>query len=195
MPDATELCSTSDLKTMLAITTSGEDTMLALLKAAGEKFVKTFCGRDFIIPSTPYTEYYDGDGSNVLRLDQAPIVSVTSIHSDPARLFESASLIPASDLIGDAKSLRLGWLELLTYKFLKGLKSTKVVYSAGWSTIPEDLSFAVKTLICHQYKVVGKKSWDETARQFGDVNITISPNSIPKNALDILKSYRRSRVV
>ena len=189
MPDATELSATADIKTMLGITTSGQDSLLAIIKSNVETWAKNYCGRDFLV--TSYTEYYDGDHTNVLRTNQRPIVSVTTIHSDPARVFGDATLIPASDIIGDAVSYRLGYVELLTYRFLAGLKSTKIVYSAGYSTVPTDLSMAVKLIVCKQFKVIDKKMFAERSQQVGDLTINLSPDEFPKDAMQILHSYRR----
>ena len=191
MPDATELAAVSDIKTMLGITSSGQDTLLALIKAAIEQRVKKITGRDLLVPSTPYTEYYNGDGGNVLRVDQRPIISVTSIYSDPARNFGAETLIPAADLIGDAKSYALGFVELLTFRFLKGLKSTKITYSAGYSTVPADLSHAVRMIVCKEFKVIDKKMFAETSQQVGDMQITLSPDKWPKDAMETIQAYRR----
>jgi len=191
MPDATELCSTADLKVLLGITSAAQDSLLALVKAGVEQFAKTHTGRDLLVPSTAYTEYYDGDGGSVLRLNQAPIVSVTTVHVDPARLFEAANLIPASDIIGDARSYALGFLELLTYRFTRSMKGTKVVYSAGYSVVPLDLSMAVKQIVAKQFKVAEKKMFAEGSYSVGDTTITLSPDAYPKDALKVLDSYRR----
>lgn len=190
MPDATELCSTTNLKVMLGITSgSGSDAMLALIKAQIEAWVKTYCGREFLVAS--YTEYHDGYGDNQVRTLQRPIVSVTSVYSDPSRLFEAASLIPAADIIGDSRSYVLGYIELLTYRFLKGLKSTKIVYSAGYSTIPSDLSGAVMKIICHQFKISSKQLYAEVTHHVGDMDITLNTDTWPKDAMEIVHGYRR----
>lgn len=189
MPDATELCTLADLKSMLGQTASTEEALITIVKNAVEAYAKTYCGRDFIVAT--YTEYHDGDDGNLLRVDQRPINSITSLYSDPARLFESASLIPSSDIVGDTKGQRLGFVELLTYKFLKGIKSTKIVYSGGLSTIPADLSMAVKLIVCKQYKVISKKMFAENTQQVGDMTITLSPDAFPKDALKMLDAYRR----
>lgn len=191
MPNATELAALADIKTMLGISDTTQDAVLTLIKASVEAWVKNYCGRDFLIPGTPYTEYQDGDGTNVVRLDQRPIVSITSVNSDPARLFEAASAIPSADIISDPKGQRLGFVELLTYRLLKGIKSTKIVYSAGYATIPDDLSMAVKLIVCKQFKVVSKKMFAETSQSSGNLTITLSVDAWPKDAMQIIGSYRR----
>jgi len=190
MPDATELTTTADLKVMLGIGAgTSSDALLALVKAQVEAWAKTFTGRDLLVDT--YTEYQDGSGSNQLRTLQRPVISVTSIHSDPARLFDAASLIPASDIIGDARSYALGYVELLTYKYLKGLKSTKIVYTAGYPTIPADLAGAVRSIIAKQFKVASKQLYGEVSHQVGDMNINMSVDTFPKDALQVLNGYRR----
>lgn len=189
MPDATELATLADIKTLLGLTTSNEEALLTIVKNNVEAWVKTFCGRDFIVAT--FTEYHDGDGSSMVRVDQRPILSITSIHSDPALLFEDASLIPSTDYVTDPRGRELGFIELNQYKFLKGRKATKVVYSAGYSTIPYDLSMAVKLIVCKQYKVISKKMFAEQTQQAGDMVVTLTPDTFPKDAMDILKAYRR----
>lgn len=192
MPNPTELAARADIKTMLGLTTTAQDTLLDLIKNAVEARVQRMTGRDFLIPSVDYTEYYDGDGSNVLRLDQRPIISISSIYSDPARLFGAETLIPASDLISnDAKGWRLGYVELLTYKFLKGIKSTKITYSAGYTTIPYDLSMAVKKIVCKEFKIADKKLFAEISQQSGDMTVTLSPDAWPKDAVEAIMEHRR----
>lgn len=190
MPDATELTTTADIKTMLGITAgTGSDAMIALIKAQVEAWVKTYCGRDFL--AADYVEYYDGDGGAHLRVNQRPIISVSSIYTDPSRVFAAASLIPATDIIGDSESYRLGYIQLLTYTFIQGVKSSKVSYRAGYATIPADLAGAVRTIICKVFKIASKQLYAEVSHQVGDMNISISPDTFPKDAMIVINGYRR----
>lgn len=191
MPDATELCTTADLKTLLGISTTSQDALLAVVKAGVEKWAKTFTGRDLLTSSSPYTEYHNGDGGGILRLDQHPITDIDSINIDGARVFAAATAIPEADIISDARAQALGFVELLTYRFSRGVKNVKVVYSAGYATVPEDLSMAVKQIVAKQFKVAEKKMFAEGSYQVGDTTVTLSPDAFPKDALEVLRSYRR----
>lgn len=191
MPNPTEFCSTTDLKIMLGITSSGSDSLLALIKASVEKFVLSYCARDFFIPSVNYVEYYDGDGGPILRLNQRPIVSIATIYADPALAFEAGSLIPATDIIADTVGQANGYVELFMYRFLKGRKGIKVTYSAGYATIPDDLAGAVRKIVCQQFKVADKKLYAEISQQVGDKQITLNPDAYPKDAMFVLDRYRR----
>ncbi len=72
MPDATELVSLTNLKAYLGISSTGKDAILQAIKDGVEAAAATYCDRAFLIPSGGYTEYYDGDGSQQLILNQRP---------------------------------------------------------------------------------------------------------------------------
>ena len=193
MPDATELCSVSDLKAYLQISGATSDSILAAIKASVEAFVKSYCGRDFL--AADYTEYYDGDDGIVLRVDQRPIISIASIYSDPARLWAAGTLIPASDYNAlDLRDMNAGLITLSGYRFIRGRKATKITYHAGYSTIPADLAHAVKLISAKEYKIQDKRLTGTLSQQVGDMTITMEVEAIPKNALEILNRYRRMSI-
>jgi len=189
MADATELSALADIKTLLGISSSNKDAILTIIKDAVEAFVKTYCGRDFLV--TSYTEYHDGDDSVSMRMNQRPITAITSVHVDASRTFDAATLVPTANIITDAKGQELGFIELFNYRYTRGQKNVQVIYSAGYSTIPTDLSLAVKLLAAKEFKVADKTLYAESTQQVGDMVITLTPDSLPKNVLEILNRYRR----
>lgn len=197
MPDATELVSAADLKTFLAITSSTLDAKLAAVKTDIEAMVKTYCGRDFLVPSTPYTEYYDGDGSQQLIVNQRPVISVASIYIDSSCLFESGSLVPnlnsgsPAELISSQRKLNSGIIELFSYAFQRGRRSVKITYSAGYATVPADLQRAVKLICAKAWKTQDLQMIGQISQQVGDKTVTYEPDSWPKEAAEILGRYRR----
>ena len=194
MPDATELLSLANLKSYLQITGSTQDTILTSIKDAVESWVKQYVDRDLIV--TSYTEYHDGDGSGSLKLRNYPITTITSIYADPARLFAAATLIPSTDIITSVtQNDNIGLVELYSYRFLTGVKSIKVAYSAGYSTIPDRLAHAVKLLCAREFMIQDKRMSGLVTQQVGDKQITLEFEAIPKNALSILDKYRRIDVL
>ena len=191
MPDDTELATLADIKTLLRITSSGEDSLLTIIKDAVEQDVKNFCGRDFLIPSSAYTEYHDGDGTRQLRALQRPITDITSIHVDGGRNFADVSLIATSKIITDAEARVLGYIELFNASFLVGIKNVQLIYKAGYAAIPKDLSLAVKTIVCKIFKVADKQMWAQGSQTAGDLVITLTPDAWPKDARKTLDRYRR----
>lgn len=197
MPNATELVALADLKTYLGITSSGQDAKLSAVKTDIEDAVKKYCGRDLLVPSTPYTEYYAGDGSQRLIVDQRPVVSVSSIYIDPSCLFESGSLVPnlnsgsPAELISSQRQLDSGIIELFSYAFLRGRRSVKITYSAGYATVPSDLQRAVKLICAKAWKVQELQMIGQISQQVGDKTVTYEPDAWPKEAAEILGRYRR----
>ncbi len=197
MPDASELVSLTNLKAFLSISSSGKDTILQAIKDGVEAAVMRYCDRDLLVPSTPYTEYYEGDGSHQLIVDQRPVISVTSVYIDPSRLFPAATLVPdlntgsPSELVSTASQLRAGIIELFNYAFLKGRGSVKITYSAGYSVVPADLQLAVKLICSKEYKVQDLGMSGQVSQQVGDKTVTFAVDTWPKNAVEILDRYRR----
>lgn len=201
MPNATELCSLSDLKSYLLITTTSKDAILQPIKDSVEAFIKQYTGRDLLVPASPYIEYYDGDGSAKLILNQRPIISIASIYVDPARLFQGNTLIPSYDITTfslqdgtpavDQKAANAGVVELYYYRFLRGRKNVQVTYLAGYATVPADLAHAVKLIAAQEYKLQDKQMAGETMQRVGDKEISLSLDSVPKKAIEILDRYTR----
>lgn len=175
------LTTIAKIKSFLNIPSSvtGSDEWLDALRVAAEKSIKTYCKRDFEVAT--YTEYFSGNSTQYLTLKQKPVISVTSVHQDQASYFgtgtdpfPAASLLTqgvdyALDVDKDGIShsgilLRLNctWYEVpravyrgyLTPEITPAFGSIKVVYSAGYSTIPVDLQYAVAYLVAFMRRTV-----------------------------------------
>jgi len=81
--------------------------------------------------STTHTEYYSPrKHQSLLILKNCPITSITSIHDDPERDYESDTLISSDDYgYGDGKS------GMVTYdsEFYESMFGVKIVYVAGYT--------------------------------------------------------------
>ena len=74
------LTTLADLKTYLGISDSSEDALLNLLIADADAAILGYIGRT--IEQATLTEYYSGDGPQMLVLKQRPVTAVTSVHVD-----------------------------------------------------------------------------------------------------------------
>lgn len=189
MPDATELVSTSDLKDYCQITTASFDGILASIKASTEQWVKTYCRDPFLVATR--TEYYDGNGTAVLRLRHYPITTLTSLNIDAARTFAAATAVAAANIISSEINNAQGVVELFDRVFSTGQKNVRVVYSAGHATIPADLAHAVKIICFREWLLQDKQLTGQTAQNLGDKTVSLNLEEIPRNAWDILNSYKR----
>lgn len=108
--------------------------------------IETFCNlpRDHHFKETTYTnEVYTGNGSNQLVLLMRPVSSITSFqYHDSPESDASYSNVESEDYYTDLESGLLN----LNYTSGSHWGSYRVTYTAGYSTIPFDLSEAAATL-------------------------------------------------
>ena len=116
---------------------------------AVEQRVKEFLNRD--LESTTYTEeLYDGNGKNKLVLRQFPITVVTSIKrydgivSSAESWYTLVALTDYDRLIIPKESYSI---ILDNGSFAMGIQNYKITYTAGYSTMPEDIQLACKELV------------------------------------------------
>ena len=141
------------------------------------------------------TEYQNGNGTNKLVLEKWPVASITSIHVDSLRVFGSDTLIDSGDYYFDPDSgivdcfksdgTTPGW-------FPCGIKNVKVIYLAGYSSIPAQFAE-----ICREYAaIIFTRSGTEgyTSQSMGSKSETYSEVAIPDYIKWKLEKYRNKAV-
>jgi hypothetical protein len=181
----------SELKTYLDIEDTTDDDRLQSVIVAVTDFFETECNRKF--ESRDYTEYYNGDGGNELFLNQFPINS----SSDEIEIYTSISVprdytdnqISSDYIVIESK---IGLIHLISDYFPKGTQTVKVVYNAGYETIPYDLKRAALEL--------GALMWSKEKNQIDIIstysiqgsNITIQADkAFNKFCESVIEKYRR----
>lgn len=168
------LSTVAAVKTQAGIPQSdtSRDEQFASLLAGITAALKSDINRD--LEQQTYTEYYSGDGSQTLILRQYPVQSITSIYLDSdgywgfgSGSFASATLLVegtdyalkrSSSSIGSGSGIvqRIGgnWPMpsrrvggFIADQVGIGVGNIKVVYVAGYATIPADLQMAVNELV------------------------------------------------
>ena len=164
------LTTLADLKTYLGISDSSEDALLNLLIADADAAILGYIGRT--IEQATLTEYYSGDGTQMLVLKQRPVTAVTSVHVDQSGYSGQGSGAFASSTewtAGEDFYIRTvvenesNTGELVAIKgpgtfradgtaqtwgeWPLGTGNIKVVYTAGYSTVPGDLAAACRILV------------------------------------------------
>lgn len=123
-----------------------DDTLLQNLITRESAAIEKECNRTF--GDATYTEYHDGDGTDTVMLKQYPVNSITSIHDDTDRDYDSDTLIDSDDYVYDSDS---GIVQLDGFSFVPGRQNVKVVYNAGYTTIPTDLEQACIMRVAIRY--------------------------------------------
>lgn len=192
--DATvALVTLADTKAFLKITASTEDTILETLVNAVSVLVSNYLGRKLV--SAAFTEYYDGDGSDTLVLNQFPVTALSSINDDPTRTFAgSTEVVIARDTILDGNA---GIVRVWNGKpaFIYGRSNIKVTYTAGYtagSNVPADLMLAVKLTIEQIYKNrYAAQRFGVKTETIADRTISFDYEAFPSEAVQILDHYRQ----
>jgi hypothetical protein len=132
------LTTVADVKELLGITGTAQDNLITRNINYATKIILNYCGVSSF-NDTAYTEYYDGIGGNELVLRNRPLVSVTSLsYSDEAGNNNSWELVDTEDYFIDTNAGIIKSLLPAGGSF----HSWKIVYTAGYTTIPDDLAEA-----------------------------------------------------
>ena len=170
-------------------TVAFRDALLTNLITRASKALDRYCGRESL-KAADYTEYHDGEGTNVLLTEERPIISVTSLHDDPSRTFEDDTLVAAADRVTNAKE---GMIRLLDdVIFTRGIQNLKLVYRAGYETIPEDAELACLILCSHIYNKAGTEG--HTSLSLGGLSKSFDPKAWPDEVRAIVEPFRKRPV-
>jgi hypothetical protein len=136
-------------------------------------FIRRYIGGP--LETTGYTEYLDGNGETSIRLSYRPVLALDTVTVDGTE-------VDGSDLVFYADG------ELYNVNgFTSGRKNVVATYSAGYgANVPEDMQLAVLLILdqAHQQSLLQQATRGEYAYVF-------SPTRWPKDAREIVDSYRR----
>ena len=191
----------SNAKSVLLVSGSGDDTMLAQLLDAADSFIEKYTGRSFA--GGTFTETHPAGGP-MLFLRNFPVASVTSLKVDADRAFGSGT---ERDTASYAIHADRGVVESRTGPFLtpyrKGWadwpESVKVVYTTATGSVPAAVKQAFSDLVGHWYRLA-KTNLDANFLMLTEsINGTTSKGyswsltrglAIPPGVLKLLEPYR-----
>lgn len=165
---------------------TSKDEQLKSLINRSYKILEKYIGR--VVKSTQYTEYQDGDGTPQILLNQWPIISVTSIHSDVERDFGSDTEIEAANYLIYSDEGRIELYKDETI-FPEGKQNVKVIYTAGYAEIPDDLEFASTLHIAGFFKKAGNEGL--LTKSLGGLSLSFQRVPIAEDVKIIVDAYRK----
>ena len=208
------LTTAATIKTLLGMSDNSFDDVLAVLIPQADAIIKRYLQRE--IEQATYTEYYSGSGSQSLLLNQLPVQSIVSVHEDRDGYFgegddafsSATTLLAGTDYVlrKDAATTvetsqsgilyRIGqtWPrpgdrsrgQLASSPGLS-LGNIKVVYIAGWASIPADIQYAANRLVTSMLES-RKRAGHLQSESIEDYSYTYSSSADEIWILDSVKS-------
>ena len=184
--DAYALTTLDRFKDQLEITTSTLVDLLETLIDAASDWIETYCDRKFM--SRDYTEYTTGHGTDILP-KQWPVTAVTSINYDTARDWDGTDVDSDYIHIVDDR-----WIYVRGYDFSNAQEgAVKLVYTAGYSTVPDDLQYACDSLVAQMFAKMKSKAFGKSVQSMpGEVggSTTTYIHDLPPDVKQILEGYK-----
>lgn len=136
--ESTDLCSTEDVLRYLGIDDDSNDPVNKLIErliTAKTTSITQYIGWNQILAKV-YTDYYNGDSGNRIYTINIPINSITEINDDVEWTFDTDTKLDSGDyrISTDEKYILLK--DIIT---TIGNQNIKVIYNAGYESIPTDL--------------------------------------------------------
>lgn len=181
----TDLTAVKDHLGIPPATTTFDARLTRFIDAASQA-IENFLDRTVL--TATYTEIQDGRASNRVILRNFPVTSVTSVYIDPDSEFTDPSTeVDSSDFRLEDESL----IVLLHRQFPRGTQNVRVIYDAGYATVPPVIENSCLFLVEWYYDLqndlrvgnVSKGKNNETTKYLTEW---------PKWLKDQLMPYRRS---
>jgi len=192
-----DLVTKADYKSYKGIDHFKEDSKIDSLIAPISQLVKTYCSTSFVdYYSSAYTEKFDimDPSTYELFLTESPLVSVTSIKERDGITTSYTTLVNNTDYYIDAEHDRIYRIDgdKSVKSWATGFSSVEVIYTAGYSSTPQDLRLAIYDLITYYLKeeYKGRKSLAGASIQ-NETSTSITANiGFPDHIKRVLDMYR-----
>lgn len=189
------LVSLADAKAFLKISAASEDTVIENMINRASSFANDYTQRLLLFRVN--TDYYDGDGTGTLILNQYPVTALSNLYDDVDRAFGAGTAINVStDVVLDNNN---GLIRLFNQAvaFNVGIMNVKAVYTAGYSlaNVPESIKEAVLIYVGHSYRrQYADQKFGVSSETVGDRTTTYTGDEVPGKAKILLNPYRSEAV-
>ena len=201
-----DLITLQQYKDFAGLTGVTMDSRINVIIDSISQLVKNYCGTSIIDDySSAKTEYFDILDAKTTRimLDEGPIRTVTSVSERESQADSYVTLITENSdssgkyeyIVDSMTDSIIRTSQDVDKSFPKGRKTVKVVYTAGYSSTPEDLKLAIFDLVKYYLKDERKERMQiagamiENPVSTSIANNTGFPDHI-KRVLDMYKVYK-----
>lgn len=193
------LITLTEYKEAEGISSPKEDERLSVLLPSVSQLVKTYCGNSFVdFFSTNKTETFNINwDTNIVQLTESPVNTIVSVEERTSYSASYTALTTgAYEYFLDAATdsvLRTN-SSGRSKNWPKGFGSVKVVYTAGYASLPSDLKLAVFDLITYYLKDEHKERRTLGAASIQNQSSTSQRNNVAfpdhiKRVLDLYKNF------
>lgn len=151
-----DLITLASFKEAEGLSTPKEDLRINALIPSVSQLIKTYCGNSFVdFYSSNKTETFNIDwGTHIVQLTESPVNAIVSVQERQSYSSAYVTLTTgAYEYALDKKTDSVFRTSSGSYRnWAQGVDSVKVVYTAGYSAVPDDLKLAVVDLITYYLK-------------------------------------------
>jgi hypothetical protein len=189
MAASTNLTTLDKVKAYLGVSTTDDDTLISALIQSVSEAIEHYCGREFA--ESERTEFHDGRNSGSIVLKCRPVQSVSGVYDDCDRVFPDLSEISSSCYVFYPES---GLIELTGGLFSNGWRNVKVVYVAGYETVPAAVEQAANILIANFYNRGHSGGDGLDSESVGAYTISYNEAEWPASVKGLLFEFREYEV-
>lgn len=194
------LITLDDYKLFEGINSTKNDDQLEALLESSSALIETYCNTKFnaYSASPGVTDIFDVQwDTHVVQLQHSPVISITSVQERLAYNEAYTTLLNTGgkyewyfDSISDSiiRTNDSGSYGI----WPKGVGAVKIIYTAGYTTLPEDLKLALVDLVTYYFKDEHRVTRSlGTASTQNQVTSSIRDASFPDNIKRVLDLYRQ----
>ncbi len=179
-----------------SLTGTTDDTELDTLIVRADALMAAWCGWGIAdgasassFEDATYTEYHDGPTENgSLALRVRPVVSVTTIHDDSD--WSYSTLVGSSDYTTDLRAGRVWLNPTATHSWSSAHRAIRVVYVAGFATIPEEIKQATCLLVAHWWRLRSTQGRQSISKGTGSESVRAE--TLPRSVRELLTQHSRA---
>ena len=168
--------------------TASRDVLTSLIGSVSEA-IEHYCGREFARRSR--TEILDGRGTGTLLLSCRPIALIEDVRLDARHAFGPETAIDGEGIVFYGSAGLLHWEEGV---FPLGRQNVRVVYTAGYETVPPSIEQAANMLVAHFYNRGHQGGDGVTSESIGAYSVSYNDADWPAAARTLLNEFREVRV-
>lgn len=170
------LCSRTEVKEYLGMTgsTNDIDQLLKNLCDRISSVIETYCNRKF--EQQTYIDFLDSYGTDVIYPAHRPITSVSGIWESFHRSWDEDEIDPDNYYI-----VNESYIQRTDNIFISKPKTIKIIYTAGYSSIPLDVKHCAITEVARVY---------DRRKEVGVTNKTYADSSTSYSIDDLLPTTK-----